>query len=53
MKKLENGGKDKDLAARPVERIVKNEYTGMTGGKFVFPVALVQRQTTKKRGETL
>ena len=41
----------KEMAEKAVELIVNNELTGMTGGKFVFPVALVARQTTKKKGE--
>jgi len=28
---------------------VNNELTGMTGGKFIFPVSLVARQTTTKK----
>lgn len=40
----------KEMAEKAVELIVNNELTGMTGGKFVFPVTLVARQTTKKRG---
>lgn len=39
----------KDMAEKAVELIVKNELTGMTGGKFIFPVSLVARQTTKKK----
>ena len=27
--------------------IVNNELTGMTGGKFIFPISLAVRQTTK------
>ena len=38
----------KEMAEKAVELIVKDELTGMTGGKFVFPVTLVARQTTKK-----
>ena len=38
----------KEMAEKAVELIVNNELTGMTGGKFVFPVSLVARQTTKK-----
>ena len=41
----------KEMAKKAVELIVNNELTGMTGGKFVFPVTLVARQTTKKRGD--
>jgi len=41
----------KDMAEKAVELIVNNELTGMTGGKFVFPVTLVKRQTTKLKGE--
>ena len=41
----------KEMAEKAVELIVNNELTGMTGGKFVFPVPLVARQTTKKKGE--
>lgn len=37
----------KEMAEKAVELIVNDELTGMTGGKFVFPVALVARQTTK------
>lgn len=39
----------KDMAEKAVELIAKNELTGMTGGKFIFPVSLVARQTTKKK----
>ena len=38
----------KEMAEKAVELIVNNELTGMTGGKFIFPVALVARQTTKR-----
>ena len=41
----------KEMAEKAVELIVNNELTSMTGGKFVFPVTLVIRQTTKKKGE--
>lgn len=41
----------KDMTEKAVELIVNNELTGMTGGKFVFPVTLVKRQTTKLKGE--
>ena len=41
----------KEMAQKAVELIVNNELTGMAGNKFVFPVTLVARQTTKKRGE--
>ena len=41
----------KEMAKKAVELIVNNELTGMTGGKFIFPVTLVARQTTKKEGE--
>ena len=41
----------KEMAKKAVELIVNNELTGMTGGKFIFPVTLVARQTTKKKGE--
>ena len=41
----------KEMAEKAVELIISNELTGMTGGKFVFPVTLVKRQTTKKKGE--
>ena len=41
----------REMAEKAVELIVNNELTGMTGGKFVFPVALVARQTTRKKGE--
>lgn len=37
----------KDMAEKAVELIASNELTGMTGGKFIFPVALAARQTTK------
>ena len=40
-----------EMAEKAVELIVNNELTGMTGGKFVFPVTLVARQTTKLRGD--
>ena len=40
-----------EMAEKAVELIVNNELTGMTGGKFVFPVSLVARQTTKKKGD--
>ena len=39
----------REMAEKAVELIVKNEINGMTGGKFVFPVTLVTRQTTKKK----
>ena len=42
----------KEMAEKAVELIVNNELTSMTGGKFVFPVTLVKRQTTKKKGDT-
>lgn len=41
----------REMAEKAVELIVNNELTGMTGGKFVFPVTLVARQTTKMKGE--
>lgn len=41
----------REMAKKAVELIVKNELTSMTGGKFIFPVTLVARQTTKKKGE--
>ena len=41
----------REMAKKAVELIVNNELTGMTGGKFVFPVSLVARQTTKKKGD--
>lgn len=41
----------RQMAEKAVELIVNNELTSMTGGKFVFPVSLVVRQTTKKIGE--
>lgn len=41
----------KEMAEKAVELIVSNELTGMTGGKFVFPVSLVARQTTMRRGD--
>lgn len=37
----------REMAEKAVELIAKNELTGMTGGKFIFPVSLVARQTTK------
>ena len=37
----------KEMAEKAVELIVNNELTDMTGGKFVFPVSLAARQTTK------
>ena len=37
----------KDMAEKAVELIVNNELTGMTGGKFIFPISLAVRQTTK------
>jgi DNA-binding LacI/PurR family transcriptional regulator len=39
----------KEMVEKAVELIVNNELTGMTGGKFVFPVSLVARQTTRKK----
>ncbi len=39
-----------EMAEKAVELIVNNELTGMAGGKFVFPVTLVARQTTKNEG---
>ena len=41
----------REMAQKAVELIVNNELTSMTGGKFVFPVTLVKRQTTKKKGD--
>lgn len=41
----------KEMAEKAVELIVNNELSGMTGGNFVFPVSLVVRQTTMKKGE--
>ena len=41
----------KEMAEKAVELIASNELTGMTGGKFIFPVSLVARQTTKKLRE--
>ena len=41
-----------EMARKAVELIANNELTSMTGGKFVFPVSLVARQTTKKNGES-
>ena len=38
-----------EMVKKAVELIVNNEINGMTGGKFVFPVTLVPRQTTKKK----
>ena len=43
----------KEMAEKAVELIVNNELTSMTGGKFIFPVTLVARQTTKTRGAIL
>ena len=43
----------REMAEKAVDLIVNNELSGMTGGKFVFPVTLVARQTTKKRGANL
>lgn len=37
----------RDMAQKAVELIANHELTGMTGGKFVFPVSLVVRETTK------
>ena len=37
----------KEMAEKAVELIANNELTGMTGGKFIFPVVLAARQTTK------
>lgn len=37
----------KEMAEKAVELIVNDELSGMTGGKFVFPVTLAARQTTK------
>ena len=42
-----------EMAKKAVELIVNNELTGMADGKFVFPVTLVARQTTMKRGDNL
>ena len=39
----------KEMVEKVVKLIVNNELTGMTGGKFVFPVSLVARQTTRKK----
>ena len=39
----------KEMVEKAVELIVNNELTGMTGGKFIFPVSLVARQTTTKK----
>ena len=39
----------KEMVEKAVELIVNNELNGMTGGKFVFPVSLVARQTTRKK----
>ena len=41
----------KEMAEKAVELIVNDELTGVSGGKFVFPVTLVARQTTRKKGE--
>ncbi len=38
-----------EMVKKAVELIVNNEINGMTGGKFVFPVTLIPRQTTKKK----
>lgn len=38
-----------EMVEKAVELIVNNEINGMTGGKFVFPVTLIPRQTTKKK----
>ena len=40
----------KEMAEKAVAMIVNNELTGMTGGKYVFPVTLVARQKKKKKG---
>lgn len=40
-----------EMAEKAVELIVNKELTGSTGEKFVFPVSLVIRQTTKKKGD--
>ena len=37
----------KEMAEKAVELVVNNELPGMTSGKFIFPVALAARQTTK------
>ena len=37
----------KDMAEKAVDLIVNNELNGMTGGKFIFPISLAIRQTTK------
>ena len=37
----------KDMAKKAVDLIANNELTGMTGGKFIFPISLAVRQTTK------
>lgn len=37
----------RDMAEKAVELIANHKLTGMTGGKFVFPVSLVIRETTK------
>ena len=39
----------KEMVEKAVELIVNNELTGMTRGKFIFPVSLVARQTTTKK----
>lgn len=41
----------REMAEKAVDLIVNHELTGMTGAKFVFPVALVVRQTTKTKGD--
>lgn len=40
-----------EMAKKAVELIVNQELSGMTGGKFVFPVSLVIRETTRKKGD--
>lgn len=37
----------KEMAEKAVELIVNNEVNGLTGDKFIFPVSLAARQTTK------
>lgn len=37
----------REMAEKAVELIVNDKLNGMTGGKFIFPVSLAARQTTK------
>lgn len=43
----------KNMAEKAVELIVNNEFSDKTGEKIVFPVSLVERQTTKRKGDNL